>query len=119
MRSTEFKSLLTHTHKALAPTRKDGGRGKRPERYRPYPKQIDFHDAGAAHRERLFLAGNQLGKTLAGAFEEAAHATGRYPIWWRGPRVAGPTVSLGACVTRASTRDNAPRARLRECRPCC
>src|SRR5260221_14139947 len=92
MRSTEFKSLLTHTHKALAPTRKDGGRGKRPERYRPYPKQIDFHDAGAAHRERLFLAGNQLGKTLAGAFEEAAHATGRYPIWWRGRRFAGPTL---------------------------
>jgi phage terminase large subunit-like protein len=110
MRSTEFKSLLTHTHKALAPTRKDGGRGKRPERYRPYPKQIDFHDAGAAHRERLFLAGNQLGKTLAGAFEEAAHATGRYPIWWRGRRFAGPTVSWVAGVTGESTRDTVQRA---------
>src|SRR5215467_5983017 len=32
--------------------------------YRPYPKQIDFHDAGATHRERLFMAGNQLGKTV-------------------------------------------------------
>ena len=40
-------------------------------RYRPYPRQAEFHAAGAAHRERLFLAGNQLGKTLAGANELA------------------------------------------------
>jgi hypothetical protein len=39
--------------------------------YRPYPRQAEFHAAGAAHRERLFLAGNQLGKTLAGANELA------------------------------------------------
>ena len=32
--------------------------------YRPYPKQREFRAAGAAHRERLFMAGNQLGKTL-------------------------------------------------------
>ena len=31
------------------------------------------------HRERLFLAGNQLGKTLAGGAEWAMHLTGRYP----------------------------------------
>jgi hypothetical protein len=37
--------------------------------YRPYAKQREFHDAGAKHRERLFMAGNQLGKTLAGSFE--------------------------------------------------
>jgi hypothetical protein len=29
--------------------------------YRPYAKQRDFHEAGATFRERLFLAGNQLG----------------------------------------------------------
>ena len=32
-------------------------------RYRPYPKQAAFHAAGAVHRERLLMAGNQLGKT--------------------------------------------------------
>jgi len=54
--------------------------------YRPYPKQRDFHAAGLRSRERLLMAGNQLGKTLAGGFEVAMHATGRYPDWWRGRR---------------------------------
>jgi phage terminase large subunit-like protein len=49
--------------------------------YAPYKKQRDFHGAGNA-RERLFMAGNQLGKTWAGAYEVAIHATGRYPDWW-------------------------------------
>lgn len=52
--------------------------------YKPYPKQEEFHTAGADHRERLFAAGNQLGKTLSGAFEMAMHATGVYPDWWKG-----------------------------------
>lgn len=34
--------------------------------YSPYCKQRQFHEAGATNRERLFMAGNQLGKTLAG-----------------------------------------------------
>ncbi|MGH6806509.1 MAG: DNA packaging protein, partial [Ensifer adhaerens] len=37
--------------------------------YRPYARQTAFHVAGATFRERLFMAGNQLGKTLAGAAE--------------------------------------------------
>ena len=110
MHSTEFKSLLTHTHQVLTRANKDGGNAKRPQRYRPYPRQIDFHDAGSAHRERLFIAGNQLGKTLAGAFEEAAHATGKYPIWWRGRRFDRPTASWVAGVTGESTRDTVQRA---------
>jgi hypothetical protein len=32
--------------------------------YKPYPKQAEFHEAGAKHRERLLMAGNQLGKSL-------------------------------------------------------
>ena len=48
--------------------------------YRPYQKQREFHAAGATARERLLMAGNQLGKTLAGGFEAAMHATGRYPV---------------------------------------
>lgn len=30
--------------------------------YKPYTKQSEFHRAGAEYRERLFMAGNQLGK---------------------------------------------------------
>ena len=31
-------------------------------RYRPYTKQKVFHEKGATDSERLFMAGNQLGK---------------------------------------------------------
>lgn len=54
--------------------------------YAPYAKQRAFHEAGAEFRERLFMAGNQLGKTWAGAFEIAMHVTGRYPATWTGRR---------------------------------
>ena len=47
--------------------------------YRPYAKQTAFHEAGVSYRERLLMAGNQLGKTVAGGAEAAMHATGRYP----------------------------------------
>ena len=36
-------------------------------RYRPYPKQAAFHAAGAIHRERLLMAGNQLGQDVLAA----------------------------------------------------
>lgn len=52
--------------------------------YKPYAKQLAFHAAGRTHRERLFMAGNQLGKTVAGAAELAMHVTGRYPTGWNG-----------------------------------
>jgi phage terminase large subunit-like protein len=54
--------------------------------YKPYAKQREFHEAGATFRERLFMAGNQLGKTFSGAAEVAYHATGRYPPDWKGRR---------------------------------
>jgi phage terminase large subunit-like protein len=56
------------------------------ETYKPYAKQVEFHNAGASWRERLFMAGNQLGKTYSGAYELAMHLTGRYPDWWQGRR---------------------------------
>ena len=59
--------------------------------YAPYPKQREFHAAGAEYRERLLMAGNQLGKTLAAAMEVAMHMTGRYPAWWAGRRFDRPT----------------------------
>src|SRR5262249_9498310 len=73
--------------------------------YSPYPKQREFHEAGATHRERLLMAGNQLGKTLAGGFEVAMHATGRYPDWWRGKRFERPTVGWACGVTGEVVRD--------------
>src|SRR5262245_47061482 len=63
--------------------------------YRPYKKQIEFHAAGASHRERLLCAGNQLGKTLAGGFEVAMHTTGLYPDWWQGRRFDTARQSAG------------------------
>ena len=48
-------------------------------RYKPYPKQQEFHAAGLNHRERLFRAGNQLGKSYSGGAEAAYHLTGLYP----------------------------------------
>jgi phage terminase large subunit-like protein len=80
--------------------------------YEPYAKQRDFHDAGAGHRERLFMAGNQLGKTIAGGFEASIHATGRYPDWWKGKRFDKPTVGWASGVTGESTRDNPQRILL-------
>jgi Terminase large subunit, T4likevirus-type, N-terminal len=67
--------------------------------YKPYPKQLAFHAAGASHRERLLMAGNQLGKTLAGGFEAAIHATGRYPEWWQGRSFDKPVVGWVCGVT--------------------
>ena len=77
--------------------------------YRPYTKQAEFHAAGAAHRERLLRAGNQLGKTVAGAAEAAYHLTGKYPDWWQGRRWDRPTIGWVAGVTGESTRDNPQR----------
>jgi phage terminase large subunit-like protein len=77
--------------------------------YRPYAKQADFHAAGALYRERLLMAGNQLGKTLCAGAEVAMHATGRYPDWWRGKVFDKPITSWVSGVTGESTRDNPQR----------
>lgn len=52
--------------------------------FEPYPKQREFIAAGKTKRERLLIAGNQLGKSEVGAFETACHLTGRYPDDWDG-----------------------------------
>ncbi|WP_292191550.1 terminase family protein, partial [Mesorhizobium sp.] len=77
--------------------------------YKPYQRQAEFHAAGAQNRERLFMAGNQLGKTRAGGAEWAMHLTGRYPAWWQG-KVFDSAVRLWAAgVTGEGTRDNPQR----------
>jgi Terminase large subunit, T4likevirus-type, N-terminal len=80
--------------------------------YRPYPKQMEFHAAGAEYDERLLMAGNQLGKTLAGGMEWAMHLTGRYPDWWKGRVFPGPVRMWASGVTAESTRDNPQRILL-------
>jgi phage terminase large subunit-like protein len=77
--------------------------------YQPYAKQAAFHAAGASHRERLLIAANQSGKSLAGGMECAMHATGRYPEWWTGKRFDKPTIGWGAGTTNETTRDTVQR----------
>ena len=45
------------------------------DQYTPYPKQRDFHTAGGDPniKERLFMAGNQLGKTFGAGGETTFH----------------------------------------------
>lgn len=77
--------------------------------YKPYPKQIEFHKSGAAYRERLFMAGNQLGKTLSGAAEAAMHLTGQYPDWWPGRRWDRPVTMMAGSESYELTRDGVQR----------
>jgi phage terminase large subunit-like protein len=84
--------------------------------YKPYAKQEEFHSAGAFFRERLFMAGNQLGKTLAGAAEAALHLTGRYDEYrgpngepWTGKRFTKPVVMLAGSESYELTRDGVQR----------
>lgn len=77
--------------------------------YKPYAKQKEFHRAGATFSERLFMAGNQLGKTVAGGAEWALHLTGRYPDWWDGATFDMAPLLWAGSVTGESTRDNPQR----------
>ena len=77
--------------------------------YKPYPKQRDFHAAGKSFRERLLMAGNQLGKTLSAGAECAMHLTGRYPDWWEGYVFNRPINMWASGITGESTRDNPQR----------
>lgn len=79
------------------------------DRYEPYPKQRAFHASGGEHRERLLMAGNQLGKTYSGAAEMAIHLTGRYPDWWQGRRWDRPVRAWAGSKTGEVTRDGVQR----------
>lgn len=82
--------------------------------YAPYAKQREFHATGAEARERLFMAGNQLGKTWAGAFEIAMHATGRYPDWWKGRRFNRPVRVIVGSESAELTKKGVQRLLLGE-----
>ena len=49
-----------------------------------YWKHLDFFKAGNTFKQRLFCAGNRVGKSFSGIYEVVCHATGHYPEWWQG-----------------------------------
>ena len=55
------------------------------------------------------MAGNQLGKTVAGGAEWAIHLTGRYPDWWDGATFDKAPLLWAGSVTNEATRDNPQR----------
>ena len=76
------------------------------------PKHKAFFEAGAKYDERLFCAGNRVGKSIAGAYETAVHLTGEYPDWWKG-RVFDAPISAWACgKTSKVTRDTVQKELL-------
>jgi phage terminase large subunit-like protein len=92
---------------------------RRLEAYRPYPKQLEFHAAGAQYRERMLMAANQVGKTLAAAMETALHLTGRYENWerasgleWTGKRFDRPVRWLAGSESSELTKKGVQRLLL-------
>ena len=79
------------------------------ELYEPYEKQATFHALGAEKRERLLMAGNQLGKTFSAAAEVAFHLTGLYPDWWQGRRWKRAVACWASGITGEVTRDTVQR----------
>lgn len=70
-----------------------------------YSKHLQFFKAGADFRERIFIAANRVGKSVAGGFEVTCHLTGIYPDWWEGKRFDKPVVCWCAGDTGKTTRD--------------
>lgn len=75
------------------------------ELFRPYPKQIEFCNASAEHREILNMSANQIGKTFCAAALTAMHATGKYFDWYTGRRFKKAPVIWCAGTTGAFVRD--------------
>lgn len=75
------------------------------EWFEPYPKQEAHYALGRTKRERLLTAGNQQGKTEAGAAEAAYHSTGLYPADWKGRVWPKPTRGWACGETSLATRD--------------
>jgi len=78
--------------------------------YRPYAKQREWHNA--LDRERMLMAGNQLGKTLAASMELAMHLTGRYPEWYTGKRFDRPVRWIAGSESAELTRKGVQRLLL-------
>ena len=83
-----------------------------PLRRELYDKQIEFFNAGAKYKERLFMAANRDGKTLSGSYEMKCHATAEYPEWWEGRRFDRPVHCWAVGDNGETTRDIVQRALL-------
>ena len=114
MKSSKHSSLLVSNLSALKAIEAQRRLNKREAYYMDdgllrrslYPKHIGFFTAGASYRERLFIAGNQVGKTEGvGAYECTCHLTGQYPDWWEGRRFSGPIKCWVAGETGKKTRE--------------
>lgn len=81
---------------------------------RLYKKHLAFFRAGAIYPERAFIAANRVGKTEVGAYETAAHLTGRYPHWWEGRRFDRPIEAWAAGKTNETARDIVMKALMGE-----
>jgi phage terminase large subunit-like protein len=106
MNASSFAKLSDATLRAVLARLDQIDRERRLERYSPYTKQLAFHAGGAAYRERLLRAGNQLGKTYSGAAEMAYHLTGDYPAWWPGRKWAQPIRAWAGGKDGVSVRDS-------------
>lgn len=76
-----------------------------PLRRELYTKHLEFFRVGKDYRERCFMAGNRVGKTVAGSYEMSCHLTGDYPHWWEGRKFNGPIKAWAAGKTNETTRD--------------
>lgn len=76
-----------------------------PLSYTKYVKHLQFMKLGATHRERMFMAANRSGKSIAGGYEMTCHLTGIYPHWWEGKRFDHPVDCWAAGDTSQTTRD--------------
>lgn len=75
----------------------------------PYDYQRKFYSLrgvnGKVAKGRALIAGNRVGKTMAGGYETACHATGIYPDWWEGIRFSKPPDIVCVGVNAYKTRD--------------
>lgn len=88
-----------------------------PLRRELYPRHMEFfasrapgsppgeRTAIARASERVFMAGNRVGKTVAAGTEIAYHLTGEYPDWWDGHRFTQANRWLASGDTHETTRD--------------
>lgn len=76
------------------------------------PKHREFFRCGKDYHERLFMAGNRVGKSIAGAYELACHLTGDYPVWWNGRTFDEPIQAWAVGKDARATRDTAQKELL-------
>lgn len=69
------------------------------------PWQLNFHNAGFDHQERMNMCANRVGKTHSAGKEVAYHMTGLYPDWWKGKRFNSPVLVWTGSPTNETSRD--------------